>query len=127
MSPLGTDVVRIVACPGGRVARCVSVADTSLSLSLSLSAPLEASRLAAGFPRSEQCSRGWVSRGPGSVLVGAFGALSYLSIEAFLGLSAFVSFSRGCLRVLSFCHLVIEGRLFPPYSRRRHNNVPAYT
>jgi hypothetical protein len=33
---LGTDVLGNVACPEGPVARCVSVADTSLSLSLSL-------------------------------------------------------------------------------------------
>ena len=39
VSPVRTDVVGIVACSGGPVARCVSVADTSLSLSLSLSAP----------------------------------------------------------------------------------------
>jgi hypothetical protein len=39
MSPLGTDVMGMVVRPVGAVARCVSVADTSLSLSLSLSTP----------------------------------------------------------------------------------------
>jgi hypothetical protein len=39
VSPLGTDVTGIVVRPLGAVTRCVSVADTSLSLSLSLSAP----------------------------------------------------------------------------------------
>jgi hypothetical protein len=36
VSPSGTDVMGIVACSEEPVARCVSVADTSLSLSLSL-------------------------------------------------------------------------------------------
>jgi hypothetical protein len=33
---MGTDVMGVVAAQGSPVARCVSVADTSLSLSLSL-------------------------------------------------------------------------------------------
>jgi hypothetical protein len=39
VSPNGTDVMGLVAAREGSVARCVSVADTSLSLSLSLSVP----------------------------------------------------------------------------------------
>jgi hypothetical protein len=36
MSPSGTDVMGIVVRPRGAITRCVSLADTSLSLSLSL-------------------------------------------------------------------------------------------
>ncbi len=39
VSPIGTDVRGVVVRPWGAITRCVSVADTSLSLSLSLSAP----------------------------------------------------------------------------------------
>ena len=39
VSPIGTDVVGIVVRPAGAITRCVSLADTSLSLSLSLSTP----------------------------------------------------------------------------------------
>jgi len=39
VSPMGTDVMGIALRPVGALARCVSVADTSLSLSLSLSTP----------------------------------------------------------------------------------------
>jgi hypothetical protein len=39
VSPLGTDVTRVVVRPSGAITRCVSLADTSLSLSLSLSTP----------------------------------------------------------------------------------------
>jgi hypothetical protein len=39
VSPLGTDVTGVVVRPVGAITRCVSVADTSLSLSLSLSTP----------------------------------------------------------------------------------------
>jgi hypothetical protein len=36
VSPTGTDVMGVVVRPGGAITRCVSLADTSLSLSLSL-------------------------------------------------------------------------------------------
>jgi hypothetical protein len=36
VSPTGTDVTGIVVRPAGAVCRCVGIADTSLSLSLSL-------------------------------------------------------------------------------------------
>jgi hypothetical protein len=36
VSPTGTDVMGIVVRPVGAVCRCVGIADTSLSLSLSL-------------------------------------------------------------------------------------------
>jgi hypothetical protein len=36
VSPIGTDVTGIVVRPTGAVCRCVSTADTSLSLSLSV-------------------------------------------------------------------------------------------
>jgi hypothetical protein len=36
VSPIGTDVTGIVVRPAGRITRCVGIADTSLSLSLSL-------------------------------------------------------------------------------------------
>src|SRR5665213_1466753 len=39
VSPIGTDVMGIALRPTGAVCRCVSAADTSLSLSLSLSTP----------------------------------------------------------------------------------------
>jgi hypothetical protein len=39
VSPLGTDVMGVATCLCGSVGRCVSSADTSLSLSLSLSTP----------------------------------------------------------------------------------------
>ena len=50
VSSLGTDVSRVFRCPLGAVGRCVSSADTSLSLSLSLSCPSSASGLTAKSP-----------------------------------------------------------------------------
>jgi hypothetical protein len=54
VSQLGTFVPGVAACPFGPVGRCVSSADTSLSLSLSLSCPSSTSRLAADFPRTDR-------------------------------------------------------------------------
>jgi hypothetical protein len=61
MSPSGTDVKRVVAHSGAPVGRCLSTADASLSLSLSLSCPSSTPLLAARFPRFEQYSRGWAT------------------------------------------------------------------
>src|SRR5580700_7939049 len=63
VSPVRTDVLGIAACPKGAVARCVSVADTSLSLSLSLSAPSSSPGLAPAFP-------GFSARIAGKVFLG---------------------------------------------------------
>ncbi len=69
VSQLGTDVSGIVARQFGAVGRCVSSADTSLSLSLSLSCPSSTPRLTApsrrfshllarhGSPRPAPCSK----------------------------------------------------------------------
>jgi hypothetical protein len=48
---LGKYVPGVCACLNGPVCRCVSAADSSLSLSLSLSRPSSAPRLAAKFSR----------------------------------------------------------------------------
>ena len=52
VSPLGTDVMRVGVRPNAPVGRCVSSADTSLSLSLS--GPSSTPRLAADFPRTDR-------------------------------------------------------------------------
>jgi hypothetical protein len=66
VSPLGTDVKRVVAHRGAPVGRCLGI-EASLSLSLSLSCPSSASPLAADFARTPRRLELPVRGGPRSV------------------------------------------------------------
>jgi hypothetical protein len=86
MSPFGTDMMGMPVRHGAPVGRCVSSADSSLSLSLSLSCPCSSPRLAAGFPRFPERSRGWASRASGSAFAACFAASCAVRARVRIGL-----------------------------------------